>query len=981
METSADQRESLEGPPVRTVRAVVGIGASAGGLAAYETFFSHYPAEQRPGLAFVLIQHLSPDHKSILKELIARQTSLSVLEIEDGMEVNPDTIYILPPSYDLTLGQGRFVLEECSQPRGHRLPIDHFFDSLANDREEASVGIILSGGGSDGSQGVRAIKAVGGMIMVQEPSTATQVGMPESALATGTADFILSPEDMPARLLAFLERPPKSEEVDWDRNPEILGKILAVLHSQVGHDFGSYKSNTLIRRIERRIAVHQLDGPESYLECLQDNLAEAHALFRDLLIGVTSFFRDPDAFAALGKEILPKALQDRDPDSPFRVWVAGCSTGEEAYSIAILLQEQKDLLEQDFCIQLFATDLDSKAIDTARAGVFGPSIASTVSPQRLSRFFVYQRETDCYIVKKVIRDMVIFSEHDLTRDPPFSRIDLLSCRNVLIYMNLDLHQRLLSLFHYAIRPNGFLFLGSAETVGGASSLFSPAVREKKLYQRKRGSGTGRTGVKTFQASTISSKVPAVSSERRSDWNARALTERFMLLAFDATGILIDAEGCIIFIQGRAGHYLEPASGFAEMNILRMARPGLRRPLQLALQQSMESGESVTKEGLQISQDEEILWLTMTVRVIPPKVHQPPLRLVILQKSTAPPPGRVSSQALSLSGSQEATEEIVEALRLELRRKEDSLQITTEALETSNEELRSSNEELQSVNEELQSTNEELETSKEELQSVNEELSTVNSELQAKVTALTRANDDMNNLLAGTGVGTVFVDHKLAVMRFTPAVTQVLNLIPVDLGRPVSHIASNLVGYNTLIEDIQSVLDTLIPLEVEVQARNQSWFLLRIRPYRTLDNVIEGAVITFIDISEMRIARDTLEASEHWLRLLAESLPQLVWTSTRDGASNYFSPQWCSYTGVSQEALLGFGWIQKVHPEERAGSLEAWTKGIRSGCSFELDFRLYGTSTESYQRFRTRVIPLPSPLGSSTGWFATSTVCSKEPVDE
>ncbi|MFA5505757.1 MAG: CheR family methyltransferase [Vulcanimicrobiota bacterium] len=799
--------------------------------------------------------------------------------------------------------------------------------------------------------------------------------MPRSALATGLADFCLPPEDMPARLLAFLEHtrkttyPEKGGEL-W--SPDVLGGILKALRLQSGYDFEGYKHNTLKRRLERRMAVQNVSDPRSYLECLEGDPAEADALFRDLLIGVTRFFRDSEAFQVLEEEIFPGLVRDRE-GTPIRIWVAGCSTGEEAYSLAILLQEQKEKLKQDFRTQIFATDLDPMAIDSARAGIFGPAITNDVSPERLARHFTYQPETGCYAIKKSIRDLLVFSEHDLTRDPPFSRIDLFSCRNVLIYMNAELHERVLSLAHYALSPNGYLFLGSAETVSGSSQLFAPMFPKHRIYRRKLGRSPGRVGMNAFRPRELTTHQPVSAKS----WNPRSLIETHLIAAFEATAVLVDIEGNIIYIHGQVGDYLETTPGYAEMNIVKMARPGLRRTLQIALRESAKSKEAASRSGLQLSLDGGGSPFRLTVLFIPPDSNQPPLQLVVFQRSQQEPPPTDAEPAMP------ATEAslVVEKLRAELRRKDEYLDATTEALETTNEELRSSNEELQSVNEELQSTNEELETSKEELQSVNEELTTVNTELQVKLSDLTRVNNDMNNLLAGTGVGTVFVDHKLTIMRFTPAVTRVLNLIPSDVGRPVGHISSNLLRYDSLISDVQGVLDTLIPKEFEVEDNAHHWFLLRIHPYRTLDNVIEGAVITFIEITEMKLARDAIEASEHWLRTLAESLPQLVWTSSAEGMGNYFGPQWGKLTKLPISELRGLGWVELVHPDDRVPVLRAWNEGIQKGYTFKLEFRLYLESLDGYRLFRSTVVPLPKGLGSSTGWFATSEPVGVEEVGD
>ena len=848
---------------------IVGIGASAGGLAAFEAFFSAMPPDSDCGMAFVLVQHLAPDHKSILTDLIKRYTLMKVFEVEDGMAVEPNCAYIIPPNRDMAFQNGRLQLLEPSAPRGQRLPIDFFFRSLAQEQHERAIGIILSGTGSDGTLGMRAIKAEGGMIMAQKPESAEFDGMPRSAIATGLVDFVLPPAEMPAQLIAYGSHVIGKALHPVQGQPHKAGgclrKVFTLLRAETGHDFSHYKQNTILRRIERRMAVHQVDSIEGYVRYMEQTPSEVNALFYDLLIGVTNFFRDPDAFEALREQIIPALFADKPPGASVRVWVPGCSTGEEAYSIAILLHEYMETLKHNYKVQVFATDIDPRAIEQARTGIFPHPIADDVSPERLARYFYQNPNSNSYQVQKCIRDLLVVSEQDIIRDPPFSRLDLISCRNLLIYMDAALQKKLIPLFHYALNPNGFLFLGTSEGVGDFVELFSTLDRKAKLYQRKEsmhrahGQALGeifpaKKEEGTVQRQAAKALVPKVPP--------RELMERTLLQHFAAVGALINERGDILYLHGRTGYYLEPAPGEPGMNILKMAREGLRRELTIALHKSILHRQPVGHAGLRVKTNGHFTKVNLTVRPVeadPEHPQEQPLYLVILEE--APPEMGASvhpGEAAGLSGA-EVDARIAE-LKKELQIKEDYLQSTNEELETSNEELKSSNEEMQSMNEELQSTNEELETSKEELQSVNEELATVNSELQTKVADLSRANNDMNNLLAGTGVGTIFVDCRQHIQRFTPTITHVINLIVSDVGRPVGHVVSNLLGYDRLVEDVQSVLDTLIPKEVEVQAKSGAWFLLGIRPYRTLENVIEGAVITFVDITALKkaqkLARDT-----------------------------------------------------------------------------------------------------------------------------
>ena len=861
---------------------IVGIGASAGGLAAFEAFFSGMPADSEPGMAFVLVQHLAPDHKSLLTDLIRRYTRMQVFEVEDGMVVQANCAYIIPPNRDMAFLNGTLQLLEPAAPRGQRLPIDFFFRSLAHDQGERAIGIVLSGTGSDGTQGVRAIKGEGGMAMAQNPESTEFDGMPRSAIATGLVDYQLPPAEMPLQLIAYSThafghaRPHATAEAPT--NGSALKKIFVLLRAQTGHNFSQYKPSTINRRIERRMAVHQIDSLGSYVKYLQQTPPEVEALFRDLLIGVTNFFRDPEVFKVLEEQIIPKLFDGKPAGAVVRVWSAGCSTGEEAYSIAILLQERMQALKQSYVVQFFATDIDSRAVATARAGLYPASIAVDITPERLARFFTAESDGSAYRIHKSIRDMMVFSEQDVIKDPPFSKLDLISCRNLLIYLGMELQKKLIPLFHYALKPGGTLFLGTSEGVGEHAELFASLDRKSKLYQRKDVlQGVERVASGRFMPPVMASgaalpqgpKKPAFADKPP----LRELTEQALLQQIAPASALVTDQGEILYLHGRTGMFLEPAPGEAgASNILKMAREGLRRDLAMALHKAAATRETAHRPGLQVKTNGHFTWVNLTVCPVaagapasPSASSESPrpesnLYLVILADAPAPAASGVAPAAHADAESR------IAALKEELRTKDEYLQSTREELESSNEELKSSNEEMQSVNEELQSTNEELETSKEELQSVNEELGTVNAELQTKVADLSRTNNDMNNLLAGTGIGTVFVDHQLRILRFTPAVRSIINLIQTDVGRPVSHIVSNLVGYDSMVADIQEVLNTLTHKAVNVQTRDDAWYRMRILPYRTLDNVIEGAVITFADISEAVQAREALRKANELLRL-------------------------------------------------------------------------------------------------------------------
>ena len=924
--SSAGSEEPAKGFPV------VGIGASAGGLAAFEAFFAGMPAKTEPGMAFVLVQHLAPDHESILTDLIRRCTRMQVFEVEDGMVVQPNCTYIIPPNHDMAFLNGALQLLPPSEPRGQRLPIDFFFRSLAQDQHERAVGIVLSGNGRDGALGVRAIKGEGGMVMAQSPESTEFDGMPCSAIATGLVDFELPPAEMAAQLIAYAahafgkpERPATSLA---GKTVNELRKIFILLRAQTGHDFSQYKPSTVHRRIDRRMAVHQIELVDEYVRFLQSTPAEAEALFRDLLIGVTRFFRDGEAFEYLEREVIPKLLKEKPAGEPIRIWTAGCSTGEEAYSIAILLVERMKALKRHYPVQIFATDIDSRAIAAARAGLYPASIAVDVSAERLARFFTPEADGSAYRIHKNIRDLLVFSEQDVIKDPPFSRVDLISCRNLLIYMGAELQKTLIPLFHYALKPGGILFLGTSEGVGEFGDLFTALDRKSKIYQRQ-------GDLHRLPRSLLSHFLPpagtpypllppgAATPQLPAKVPLRELTEQALLQQVAPAGALVNSRGDILYLHGRTGMYLELAPGEAGINnILKMARDGLRSSLVSTFHKAVETKETACSPGLYVKTNSHFSTVNLTIRPVTSGLAaspESPLYLIILEDAPAvqsPPPA-------APAGTGQETDTLILALRQELRAKEDYLRSANEELESSTEELKASNEEMQSVNEELQSSNEELETSKEELQSVNEELATVNAELQTKVADLTRANNDMNNLLAGTGVGTVFVDHQLRILRFTPAARTVINLIPSDVGRPVAHIVSNLVGYDRLVTDTRSVLDSLAPIDTTIQALDGKWYAMHIQPYRTLENVIEGAVISFVDVTEIVQARDALRKANEQLQRLAvvvRDANDAITVQDLEGRITAWNPGATRIYGWSEAEALAMNTRDRIPPDRREEEL-------------------------------------------------------------
>ena len=927
---------------------IVGIGASAGGLKAFGEFFSAMPADS--GMAFVLVQHLAPDHKSILSELIRRYTSMQVFEVEDGMTVQINCVYVIPPNRDMALLHGTLQLIDPHVHHGQRLPIDYFFRSLAQDQHELAIGIVFSGTASDATLGLSAIKGEGGLVMAQSPDSAEFDGMPRSAIATGLMDYELPPGEMPAKLMdyathAFRNRVRLTAGTTAvtraiTRDGSALKKIFVLLRSFTGHDFSQYKPSTISRRIERRMAVNGIETIDNYVRYLQDAPAEGIALFRDLLIGVTNFFRDPEAFKFLEEQGVPKLFEGRPPGSTIRVWSAGCSTGEEAYSLAILMQERMEALGQSYTLQIFGTDIDERAIATARAARYPTSIAADITPARLKRFFTPEPGGTAYRVHKSIRDLLIFSQHDLIKDPPFSKIDLVSCRNLLIYLDADLQKRIFPLFHYTMNPDGMLFLGTSETVSGFDDLFTTLDRRAKLYRRKDNRMATRRPVNDQLVAlqpllNVDHPRFAGKADPSAKLSLRELAEKAMVQQIVQASALVNERGDILYIHGRTGRYLEIAHGDGGINnILKTAREGLRNELTMALHKAVRGKDVVVSPGVHVKTNGDFSTINLTVSPVladPSAMTEGPLYLVILEEAPKEPKEPEGGRQLSVRG-RKADAHVV-ALNKKLMEKEEYLQSSLEELESSTEELRSTNEEMQSVNEELQSSNEELETAKEELQSSNEELHTVTNELRNKVTDLEQANNDINNLLAGTGIGTLFVDHHLRILRATAPVTEIINIMSNDAGRRLQDFSNRLKNYSTLAEDVSAVLDTLVPVEREVQTMQDKWYLLRILPYRTTENVIEGAVLSFVDINElikahvkitdMQRVEEALRKANDLVRLavVVRDAHDAVTVQDIEGRIIAWNPGAVRMYGWSEAEALLMNVRDRIPPELREGALD------------------------------------------------------------
>ncbi len=841
--TTAPVRPAAEPLPALP-HLIVGIGASAGGLEAFRSFFAHMPADS--GFSFVLVQHLSPQHVSMLAELVGRSTRMPVCEAVDGARVQPDHVYVIPPDATLTLADGVLHVSKPAPPRQHRWPINTFFTSLAEDGGDCAVCIVLSGTGSDGALGLGAVKEHGGLTLAQSGfDHLAMSGMPASAASTGLVDDILPVEDMPARLLAYrrqMHAARGQQDADGIRQDlsDHLQNLFRLLRAEVGHDFSQYKRSTVMRRIQRRMLVRQTETVPDYIEYLRQHPQEHQLLFREMLISVTEFFRDALAFAALQERVIPTLLADRGAADVLRVWVPGCATGEEAYSIAMLLREAMGP-QGGPKVQIFATDIDDRGIEAARAGRFRAPLLG-ISPERQQRWF--SKEGDDYCVVKSLREMCVFSPHSVIKDPPFSRLDLVSCRNLLIYLNADLQERLLQIFHYALRPGAFLLLGPSETLSRSAGLFTELDKKQRLYMRRENSRVGSVPqlplAERGHAANASRGMPGVA---RGDEGIYRQVQ-VLLEKYTPAYVVINANHDVLRFAGNTGRYLSPSTGAASLNVFSLLHKRLRQPARAIVQRAFAGAERVTRDDLLVDVGSEHQPLRLIAEPLFDKDGNVTMCLLAFSDipavaSTAPPSANPSSAELVR----------IRALEHELESAYAQLHTAVELHESVNEELKSANEEYQSVNEELQSSNEELETSKEEMQSINEELQIVNAEAHSKNETLTRLNSDLRNLMESTQIATLFLDQELRIGSYTPAMTELFHLRGGDRGRPITEISAR-INYPELTQDVADVLRHLRIVERLLRgAADEPSYLLRMRPYRTVDNVIEGVVLTCVDVSQ------------------------------------------------------------------------------------------------------------------------------------
>jgi PAS domain S-box-containing protein len=868
---------------------IVGIGASAGGQEALEQIFTTIPADCR--LSFLVVMHLPPQGPSFLAEMLSRYTPMEVVTADEGMLLKPDTVHVIPAGKMLTVSGGKLRLHDPGETHEAHHTVDRLFESLAAEAQEHAVAVVLSGFGMDGTEGAKAVRKGGGTVIVQEPGTAINRHMPAGVVAAGVADFVLPAEEIAVKIseIARGTCPLPARACAETTIEDDLQAIFSAVKARTGHDFSSYKRNTVIRRIERRMALNDVASMKKYIALLEANEQECHALGQEILIGVTGFFRDPDAFAVLRKEIIPRLFADRDPDDPVRIWHACCATGEEVYSTAILIREYLAEHRLNVPVQLFATDIDETAIAQARAGLYEGDIESEVGEERLRNFFT--RVDGRWQVTKPLREMVIFAHHSVIKDPPFSRLDLLVCRNFLIYLNADMQKRLISLFHLVLKPKGVLFLGASEAVGRHSDLFAPVDKKWKIFERLE-SGRRDEPLLPFTASIR--KIPGAPRPARpaapAEPNPGIAAGTLLMERYAPPCVVVNEKYEVVHVSTRAARYLEVPVGEPTRDILKMAREELRPSLRAAIYKAFSEQKQVAFRGVRISIGNEEAAVNVLVEPLPTPAGK--LAMVTLEPSPVPHLADVGGGEEGRPGGETSQDHLLRQMEEQLRVTHEQLQATTEQLETSqegfmsaNEELMSINEEFQSANEELQSTNEELETSKEELQALNEELVTVNAELQGKVEQLDHSNSDMENLLASSEIATLFLDRQSVIKRFTPAMAGILNLIPADVGRPFRHLAGT-IDWPGLPEDAKTVLEKLSPVEREVKSvENGKHFLMRVLPYSTVEGKVDGIVVTLIDITEHKRME---EKTEH-LASFPQLNPNPVLEVDRTGAVTFFNP--------------------------------------------------------------------------------------------
>jgi two-component system CheB/CheR fusion protein len=940
---SAKDHQVIENGEHNTFSYYVGIGASAGGLEAIELLFKNMPAET--GMTFIIIQHLSPNHKSMMVDLLSRHTEMPVKQAEDGLITQPNHIYLIPPNHNLKIFKGALLVTEQSRGDGNlSLPIDIFFKSLAEDQEDKSVGIVLSGTGSDGVRGIQAIKEHHGMVMVQTTESSRFDGMPRNAIATGLVDYVVAPENMPEQLLRHANYPYDqilNNRDDASAPAEGMARVFELLRDKTTVDFSLYKPNTISRRIERRMMVNHIDKLSDYIRLLEKSPSELNTLYRELLIGVTNFFRDPEAFNALGEEYLPKLLSDPDKNE-FRIWVTGCSTGEEAYSLAMLFQHTLENLKRNVSIKIFATDVDRETITKAGGGVFAESASADI-PKDYIKKYLYRQDNQVRVVKE-IREMVIFAQHNLIKDPPFTNIDLISCRNLLIYLKPALQKRVMELFSFSLNSDGLLFLGSSETVGDMKDYLRPLSNKFKIYQ----SLGKRKPIGLFSGVDIinndrhrKSSYQAPASRLESQYNFRThqeerLVERLLQgLSMDYLPLclVVNSDSELLYVLGETEGFFKIPSGKIQNNVTKLAVDELSIPLSTGLQKVFGKSEEIIYSNVYLS-DHPKNPLRIRLKPLPQKKGQDALVAILIEENTAtdqpvPSEKEIAEKYDAGKESQQRIYDLEQALQFN----QENLQATVEELETSNEELQATNEELMASNEELQSTNEEL-------QSVNEELYTVNAEYQDKIIELTEVNNDLENLYLSTGLAMVFLDENLDIRKYTPSLKNIFEVIDSDIGRPLSHISHRLVDVDPM-GLIKDVIATHERIESEVETRDGNYYLMRVLPYLISEKVFSGVTLSFVEIDRLKKAQQDLINSELRNEIALEvshmgswdwnlDTNELIWSKTIEPMFG-FAPG--EFSGKYQDFL------ERVHPEDRKAVEDAIEKALEGDTDYRVEHRI------------------------------------------
>ena len=974
---------------------VVGLGGSAGGLAALQAFFGAMPPDT--GMAFVVIMHLSPEHASILAEVLQRTTTMPVQQVQGRIKVEANQVYVIPPAKHLSIADGHLILSDLARIRpGKHVAVDLFFRTLADSQGAHCAAIVLSGADGDGAIGIKRIKERGGLTVAQDPGEAEHDSMPRSTIATGMVDWVLPAAEMPARLREYwstekrLRLPseegpqPASEPVTTATIPDeaALHDVLGFLRARTGRDFTYYKRATILRRVARRMQVNGIEDTPHYLGFLRTHPGETGALLQDLLISVTNFFRDREAFAAL-EAMIPALFRGKGPKDAVRVWCAACATGEEAYSVAMLLHEYADALDHPPTLQVFATDLDEHAIAQARDGSYTETISADVSEERLRRFF--NKGHGNYRVKREVRETVLFALHDLLKDSPFSRLDLVTCRNLLIYLNRDAQERALDTFHFSLNPEGVLFLGASESVDEASALFAITDKKHRLYARRTVARfkvppvfTGPTVLtqamlRYQQEAAVLPRVlprspgsahagtpepePAPQGEQASwsEVHSRAVEQ------FGAPSVIIDSQHRLVHLSGHAGRLLQFSDGEMTSDLLRVVHPMLRVELRAAIFRAEQSGTVTETFGVPVEIEGE--GRAVDLRVAPAVAGAPGFLLIIFTE-------REPVVGTGARGAEGEMDPAVRELERELEQAKAQLRDTVEQSDANQEELKAANEELQAMNEELRSSGEELETGREELQSINEELSTVNLEMKSKVEELASSNGDLANLMSATQIATIFLDRQLCIQRYTPPAVALFNLIPTDVGRPLADLTTRL-NYPDLAADAERVRADLTAAELEVMHTDGRCFLARMRPYRTEDDRISGVVLTFVDITERRQAEEDLRESEARFRAVSDLVPDLLWITDPNGVVIWFNQRWYQYTGQTPDMLPSRVGFDAVPDGERARAQERFLNALAGGGTYRDEFRL--RRADGQERWHlVQAEPVREPDGRISQWFGTCT---------